>query len=145
MSRLGDSSKCVLCGWRITYIGPYWVHDGISYENPPKNDPTRDADADFVQRAREMAEANREEISFYLAKGHKEVARLYEEWKAAQPKPIDTANRFLVGIQGGDIVVMLPPKGPISKKHALNLAAHLVAMADDNDEFPKILEAVCNT
>lgn len=118
----------------------------IVTDKAPEHDAARrDADADFVQRARELAEANNDMIGHYLTKGHKEVARLYEEWKAAQPKPIDTANRFLVGIKGDRIVVMLPPTGPIMKPYALNLAAHLVAMADDNDEFPKILEAVCTT
>lgn len=58
---------------------------------------------------------------------------------------IDTMNRFMVGIQGGNIIVMRPPIAPISKADALILAAHLVAMADDRDEFPAILAAVCNT
>lgn len=44
----------------------------------PEPQSTRDADADFVQRARELAEATGKETGFYLAKGHKEVSRLYE-------------------------------------------------------------------
>lgn len=58
---------------------------------------------------------------------------------------IDTTNRHLVGIQGDNIVVVLPPNRPLSKAEALTFAAHIVAMADDNDEFPKVLAAVCNT
>ena len=56
----------------------------------------------------------------------------------------DATNRFLVGVQGDYIRVLaqLPPM--MTKADALNLAAHLVALADDHNEFPKLLEAVQN-
>ena len=40
---------------------------------------------------------------------------------------------------------MLAPRVPITKDKALRLAAYLVAMADDQNEFPEILKAVQNT
>jgi hypothetical protein len=57
--------------------------------------------------------------------------------------PIDTMNKFLVGVIGDDVMLMKPPIGRITKQDALLLAAWLVAMADmTNTEFPKYLKAV---
>jgi hypothetical protein len=57
---------------------------------------------------------------------------------------VETFNKFLVGVRGDDIVV-LKENLRLSKADALNLAAHLVALADDNDEFQALYQAVCGT
>jgi hypothetical protein len=54
---------------------------------------------------------------------------------------IDTTNAQFVGWQGGEIVVMRPA-ARMTKQQALTHAAWLVAVADDNDEFAKYLDAV---
>lgn len=58
---------------------------------------------------------------------------------------IDTFNKFFVGMQGDDLHFLKPVPLRISKPDALLLAAYLVAMADDNDEFSNYLEAVQST
>lgn len=58
---------------------------------------------------------------------------------------MDTTNDFLVSMRGEAIIIMLAPRVPITKEEALRLAAYLVAMADDKNEFPEILKAVQNT
>ncbi len=58
---------------------------------------------------------------------------------------LDTGNKYMVGVSGAQIVMLRPPRGTITKSDALNLAAWLVALSDDNDKFPAILEAVQNT
>lgn len=56
---------------------------------------------------------------------------------------IDTTNIFSVGAMGANIIILIPPAGPLSKTEALNLAAYLVAMAEEEDgEFQRVLEAV---
>jgi hypothetical protein len=63
---------------------------------------------------------------------------------------IETVNKFGVGVgqhpKTGEfgVSIMLLPKGIIRKTDALLLAAWLVALADDHDEFPAILKAVQN-
>ncbi len=54
---------------------------------------------------------------------------------------MDTENKFMVASQGGQIV-MLAPVTRMSKADALNLAAWLVVLADERDEFPALLDAV---
>ena len=54
---------------------------------------------------------------------------------------IDTSNKFFVAAQGDQIVIMRPAQR-ISHDEALNLAAWLVALADRDDKFPALLEAV---
>lgn len=57
---------------------------------------------------------------------------------------IDTSNYQLVGVRGGNIVVMAP-RSEMSKAEALLHAAWLVALADDSDDgsgFRAILEAI---
>lgn len=56
----------------------------------------------------------------------------------------DTANRFIVGVIADDLAIMLWQKR-LTKADALNLAAWLVVLADDADEFPAYLAAVKNT
>ena len=57
---------------------------------------------------------------------------------------IVTLNKQLVGVRGETVVIQHSPYR-LSKADALNVAAWLVALADDNNEFPAILEAVRNT
>jgi hypothetical protein len=67
-----------------------------------------------------------------------EVERVQEE----RGRP-DTTNYFAVGVQGETIrVLRTGTLTALTKAEALNLAAHLVALADDKDEFDKLLEAV---
>jgi hypothetical protein len=65
---------------------------------------------------------------------------------AANP-PVDTSNKFLVGVQGGSIRILKPITGAIPKADAINLAANIVALAEaemgeEGGEFHKILEAL---
>lgn len=58
---------------------------------------------------------------------------------------IDTTNLFAVSIHDDEIILLNPPRSPMSKDTALNLAAYLVALADHGDiPFRRILEAVQN-
>jgi hypothetical protein len=43
---------------------------------------------------------------------------------------IDTFNKHMVGVQGGNIVVLMPPHGPMTKQEAMVFAAWLVTLAD---------------
>lgn len=65
----------------------------------------------------------------------------------SEPEKIDTLNRFVVGMIGGKIAIVFPPIAPITKEQALNLAAHLVALADTSEnhaDFLNVLKAVEN-
>lgn len=57
---------------------------------------------------------------------------------------IDTGNDQFAGVRG-DKIVLVAPKIYMTKQEALRHAAWLVALADDDDEFPAILGAVRNT
>lgn len=58
---------------------------------------------------------------------------------------IDTSNKFMVGVQGDNIVIMLPPRGRISKRDALVFAAWIATLADDDGlNFDAALAAVQN-
>lgn len=60
--------------------------------------------------------------------------------------PFDTANRFMVGGLGDGFIIMRPPTGKLTKAEALNLAAYLVALAEeDAGEFQQVLDAVQGT
>lgn len=61
------------------------------------------------------------------------------------PTEIDTTNWGLVGTQGEYIIFIAPVPQKITKALAINMAAWLVALADNNNEFPALLEAVKNT
>ncbi len=66
----------------------------------------------------------------------------------AEVQPVDTLNKFLVAVNGETILLMNPPRVPISKADALLLAAYLVTLADDDElgpRFPGVLKAVQNT
>lgn len=58
---------------------------------------------------------------------------------------IDTGNDQLVGRSGDGTVSILLPQRTLTRQQALRHAAWLVAIADDNDEFPAILNAVRGT
>lgn len=58
---------------------------------------------------------------------------------------VDTTNDFFVGVQGNRVVIMRPVPNLLTKEQALRLAAWLVALADDDCEFPAVLKAVQNT
>jgi predicted phage-related endonuclease len=60
---------------------------------------------------------------------------------------IYTGNTYLVGVRSDDTIVIarLRPDYQMTKASALNLAAWLVAAADDHDEFPALLQAIRNT
>ena len=58
---------------------------------------------------------------------------------------MDTFNKHMVGVQGDNIVVLMPPHGPMSKADALVFAAWIVTLADyseDEKDFRNALEAV---
>lgn len=59
---------------------------------------------------------------------------------------IDTHNQFLVGQTGmREIVIINPPRGPMSKHDALVFAAWIVTLADDDGmSFDAALAAVQN-
>lgn len=60
---------------------------------------------------------------------------------------IDTTNKFMVGVRVDKIIIMMPPRRELSKADALNLAAWLVTLADDEPphKFLSIVEAIQNT
>jgi hypothetical protein len=60
---------------------------------------------------------------------------------------ISPINVFMVGSKGENIVILnlLKVSRPFSKADALNLAAYLVAMADDGESFSKTYKAISNT
>jgi hypothetical protein len=59
---------------------------------------------------------------------------------------IGTENRFMVAKRLVDgAVLIMRPAHVLSRGDALNLAAYLVAIADDDDELPALLRAVQNT
>lgn len=55
---------------------------------------------------------------------------------------VDIHNKYYLGLRGDKIVMPLPPAGLMSKEEALVLAAWLVMLADDDDQFKKILAMV---
>jgi hypothetical protein len=55
---------------------------------------------------------------------------------------MDTQNKFMVGVQGEQIIILRPPTSPISKRDALLFAAWIVTLADDNADFTSFLASV---
>ena len=53
-------------------------------------------------------------------------------------------NDFFVSVQGNNILMLRPVPQNITREQALNLAAWIVALTDE-DEFQKTYHAVCNT
>lgn len=58
---------------------------------------------------------------------------------------METFNYFGVGVRGNEITIMRRINGAIEKDHALNLAAWLVACADDDGKFEALLKKVRET
>jgi len=59
---------------------------------------------------------------------------------------MDSANHFVVGVRGEQIVVGYPPLKPISKEEALNLAAWLRCLADPaGEQFDKLIQEIQTT
>lgn len=56
----------------------------------------------------------------------------------------NTFNRCGVGMRG-ERVVILRFRAELSKREAVNLAAWIVALADEDEEFKRLLQAVRNT
>jgi hypothetical protein len=52
-----------------------------------------------------------------------------------------TFNRFGVGMRDRDRIVVLRLRAEMSRSEAVNLAAWLVALTDEDDEFKRILQA----
>lgn len=53
-------------------------------------------------------------------------------------------NKFFVGVRAGGVVIMNPPREPLTKTDALELAAMLVVLSGDYDgkEFAEVLKTV---
>ena len=52
-------------------------------------------------------------------------------------------NEFLVSVAGDKIVILAPPRGPITREQALHLAAWIVTLADPGGEaFAAALDEV---
>jgi len=58
---------------------------------------------------------------------------------------IDTTNLQLVCLTGDDKIGVMMPRQKMTKQEALVHAAWLVVLADENDNFQKVLAAVKNT
>ena len=60
---------------------------------------------------------------------------------------MNIGNKYLIGIRGDKIAFINPPKRfeELSKDDTLLLAAWLVALADEDGKFDKILDEVQNT
>lgn len=68
------------------------------------------------------------------------------EPKDEEQEAADTANYQLVSMSGSGIVVMNPPRGPMTTERALLFAAWLVALTGEGREgFLKVLDAVEGT
>lgn len=60
-------------------------------------------------------------------------------------KEMDLFNRWMVGVNMDDIVIMMPPTR-LTNDQALVFAAWIVALADPiGEKFKKTLDAICNT
>lgn len=58
--------------------------------------------------------------------------------------PIDTTNKFLVGAMPGQICFVRAIPMRLSHTDALLLAAYLVALVGDDEQWTKVLDAVQN-
>lgn len=59
---------------------------------------------------------------------------------------IDTTNEYLVGAQGDRVVVVMPPRGPMTKEQALRLAVYLRVLSGATDaEYDAMHNAVVST
>ena len=62
-------------------------------------------------------------------------------------RQIDTMNKFMVGLQGDQVVLLRPPGPRLTPGEAMILAAYLVAIAEHKAPYPfqMVLDAVVNT
>jgi hypothetical protein len=61
-------------------------------------------------------------------------------------KAVDTTNDHLVGMQGGKVVMVLPPACPMDRDEALRMAAWIQLLADPlGERFETIRSAIANT
>lgn len=68
------------------------------------------------------------------------------EMSVEKIKDLDVTNINMVSVNGSSVVILNPPRGPITKEHALTLAAWIVTLACANPgEFEKYLDAVQST
>lgn len=51
-------------------------------------------------------------------------------------------NEFMVGVQAGEVVILIPPVYPMSTDRALALAAWLVAVTGGRERLNAVLDAV---
>jgi|HubBroStandDraft_3_1064219.scaffolds.fasta_scaffold163636_1 hypothetical protein len=59
---------------------------------------------------------------------------------------MDTFNRYMVGMQGGKIVILNPPRMPMENDDAIMFAATIIAMIDPGGErFQSALNKLCNS
>lgn len=58
---------------------------------------------------------------------------------------MNTFNKFMVSVGQNEIVFLRPVPQKISKEDALLLAAWLVALADDDNQFDNVRTEVANT
>lgn len=58
---------------------------------------------------------------------------------------IDTLNRHMVAVRGDHIVIMNPPRIPITNEDALVFAAWIVSCVGDDELWEETLKAVQNT
>lgn len=58
---------------------------------------------------------------------------------------IDTTNKFLAGVRGDRVVFLRPVPQHLTRADALLLAAYLVSLVGDDDEWQRVLTAVQNT
>lgn len=65
----------------------------------------------------------------------------------AMERATEAGNRFFVGLQGENVMIMRPVPQRLTKAEALNLAAWLVALADETggEEFDGLLKQVITT
>lgn len=56
-------------------------------------------------------------------------------------KEIDTTNRWLIGKQGEQFIIALPPR-VLTEEQALVFAAYLVAMVGDENRWRTVYDAV---
>jgi len=60
-----------------------------------------------------------------------------------KPAVLDSANHFSVTMKDGQIVILRPKSGPMSREEALNMMAWFLALMDPNDvEFATLAKLV---
>jgi hypothetical protein len=77
-----------------------------------------------------------------------EVSELSIEATTIEPPPVDTMNKWLIGVTLSSGVrtvhIGLPPR-QLSKEEALVFAAWIVSLIGDDERWPQVLQAVQTT